>query len=95
MYIYLSFLLNTHHRYFEFNYPPTVREVSKKTHGLIPVWGFADVIESTHSGIQVGERVYGYFAPTRYLLLPVSPDDINKYYFCKSLYYNSVYQLTS
>jgi tRNA U38,U39,U40 pseudouridine synthase TruA len=68
--------------YFEFNYPPTVGQVSKKTHGLIPVWGFADVIESTHPGIRIGERVYGYLAPTRYLLLPVSEKDINKYYFC-------------
>jgi tRNA U38,U39,U40 pseudouridine synthase TruA len=70
-----------------------VSEVSKKTHGLIPVWGFADVIESTHSGIQVGERVYGYFAPTRYLLLPVSPDDINKYYFCEILCFEIDYEL--
>ena len=28
-------------------------------HGRIPVWGFADVIESKADGVAVGERVYG------------------------------------
>jgi len=30
------------------------------TTGCIPVWGFADVIESACEGISVGERFYGY-----------------------------------
>ena len=29
--------------------------------GVIPVWGFADVVESRFDGIAEGERVYGYF----------------------------------
>lgn len=29
--------------------------------GGIPVWGFATVVESTHAGVPVGERIYGYF----------------------------------
>ncbi len=29
--------------------------------GVIPVWGFATVVESTHPEVPVGERVYGYF----------------------------------
>ena len=29
--------------------------------GVIPVWGFATVTESTHPEVPVGERVYGYF----------------------------------
>ncbi len=29
--------------------------------GVIPVWGFATVTESTHEAVPVGERVYGYF----------------------------------
>ncbi len=29
--------------------------------GRIPVWGFADVVESTVEGVAVGERFYGYF----------------------------------
>lgn len=28
--------------------------------GLIPVWGFAEVVESAHDGVAVGERIYGY-----------------------------------
>jgi hypothetical protein len=29
--------------------------------GHIPVWGFADVVESSVSGVEPGERFYGYF----------------------------------
>ncbi|MEO1202273.1 MAG: DUF2855 family protein, partial [Pseudomonadota bacterium] len=29
--------------------------------GVIPVWGFAKVVESRHSGVEVGERLYGYW----------------------------------
>ena len=29
--------------------------------GSIPVWGFGTVVASTHAGVPVGERVYGYF----------------------------------
>ncbi len=41
--------------------------------GIVPVWGFGDVVQSCHPGVAVGERLYGYFpmaqtvvlAPTR------------------------------
>ncbi|MAA65915.1 MAG: hypothetical protein CL581_14210 [Alteromonadaceae bacterium] len=40
--------------------------------GVIPVWGFADVVESRAEGIPVGERLFGYFPPASYLkMLPV------------------------
>jgi len=29
--------------------------------GCIPVWGFANVIESRSEGVRVGERIYGYY----------------------------------
>lgn len=29
--------------------------------GCIPVWGFADVVQSLHPGVAVGERLYGYW----------------------------------
>ncbi|KAF8068953.1 hypothetical protein FPV67DRAFT_1561706 [Lyophyllum atratum] len=70
-----------HFRYFDFNDAPEAGEVSPRTHGLFPVWGFGTVVKSTHSKIYEGERVYGYFAPTRYLFLPVSPADVNKHAF--------------
>jgi len=35
--------------------------------GVIPVWGFADVVESQADGIPVGDRIYGYFPPTTHL----------------------------
>jgi hypothetical protein len=31
--------------------------------GILPVWGFADVVESNVEDIPVGERLYGYFPP--------------------------------
>lgn len=41
--------------------------------GVIPVWGFADVIESHHPEIAMGERLYGYFPMgTQVLLQPQS-----------------------
>ncbi len=41
--------------------------------GIVPVWGFGDVVQTRHPGVAVGERLYGYFpmaqtvvlAPTR------------------------------
>ncbi|MFK8029004.1 MAG: DUF2855 family protein [Gammaproteobacteria bacterium] len=39
--------------------------------GLIPVWGFADVIESNHADVPVGDRLYGYFPmATEWILTP-------------------------
>lgn len=32
--------------------------------GVIPVWGFGDVIASNAEGVAVGERLYGYFPPS-------------------------------
>lgn len=49
--------------------------------GPAPVWGFGEVVASSHPKVQAGERIYGYLAPSRYLLLPVSPSDVNKYAF--------------
>ena len=37
--------------------------------GIIPVWGFADVIESRADVIPVGDRVFGYFPPATHLKL--------------------------
>lgn len=29
--------------------------------GVVPVWGFGSVVQSEHPGVNVGERLYGYF----------------------------------
>ncbi len=42
--------------------------------GKIPVWGFADIVESNCEGLAVGERVYGYFPMDSHLR--VSPQSI-------------------
>jgi hypothetical protein len=55
------------HSYFDFHAAPVADGASPKTHGLFPVWGFGDVVASNHPVTKVGERVYGYFAPARYI----------------------------
>lgn len=35
--------------------------------GVVPVWGFADVVESRFDGIEVGERIYGYLPMSTHL----------------------------
>ncbi|MFT5277266.1 MAG: hypothetical protein ACI97K_001508 [Glaciecola sp.] len=37
--------------------------------GILPVWGFADVIESNNAEVPVGERLFGYFPPASHLLM--------------------------
>jgi len=35
--------------------------------GMMPVWGFAEVIESNVADVPVGDRLFGYFPPADYL----------------------------
>ena len=44
--------------------------------GRLPVWGFADVTETTVDGLEVGERIYGYFPAADELI--VQPGQITK-----------------
>ena len=37
--------------------------------GIVPVWGFADVIESSCADVVVGERFYGYFPMASHIVL--------------------------
>jgi hypothetical protein len=72
-------------RYFDFHEAPEGPGVSPSTHGVTPVWGFGTVVAtSTLPVVLLGERVYGYFAPTRFLVFPVSPSDVNRYTFAVS-----------
>ncbi|MEO1646608.1 MAG: DUF2855 family protein, partial [Chloroflexota bacterium] len=47
--------------------------------GIIPVWGFGEVIESKHADIAVGERIYGYFPMASHLI--VTAGKVNPYGF--------------
>ncbi len=49
-------------RYWEF-FP------AEEGQGVIPVWGFADVIESRCGDIAVGERLYGYYPMATHLIV--------------------------
>lgn len=44
--------------------------------GIIPVWGFADVVDSVCESIPVGERLYGYFPPAGTAIL--EPTNVNE-----------------
>jgi hypothetical protein len=37
--------------------------------GVVPVWGFGEVVQSLHPGVAVGERLYGYFPMGQQLVL--------------------------
>ena len=50
--------------------------VNEDTWGRVPVWGFADVIESTIGDVAVGERVYGYLPMGTELI--VSPGRVDE-----------------
>ena len=43
--------------------------------GIVPVWGFATVVQSLHPGITVGERLYGYWHMATQAVL--SPQRVN------------------
>jgi hypothetical protein len=47
--------------------------------GNIPVWGFAEVVESRAEGVAVGERCYGYWPMGRYLV--VQPTRVSRHGF--------------
>ena len=60
-------------RYWQF-FPAT--DNADDVWGIIPVWAFADVVESNHSEVPVGDRLYGYFPPATDLV--IQPGDITK-----------------
>ena len=37
--------------------------------GRFPLWGFADVVESSADGVEVGDRYYGYYPSSSHLLV--------------------------
>ena len=37
--------------------------------GVIPVWGFADIVESNAPDLPIGERLFGYFPPSKQLVM--------------------------
>lgn len=56
--------------YWQF-FPPADNESGEW--GILPVWGFADVVASKAEDMPVGDRFYGYFPPATYLkMLPAS-----------------------
>lgn len=48
---------------------------AKEGWGVIPVWGFAEVIESRHPEVPVADRLYGYFPMGTHLAM--APDKVS------------------
>ena len=49
---------------------------AKEGFGVVPVWGFAEVIESKAEGVHVGERFYGYYPMATHLkVMPAKVSD--------------------
>jgi hypothetical protein len=59
--------------YWQF-FPPSNNEV--KDWGILPVWGFADVVASNAEDVPIGERLFGYFPPATYLKM--TPTRVSK-----------------
>ncbi len=45
-------------------------------YGIIPVWGFAEVVASAHNEVPVGERLFGYFPTAQELVM--RPAKVNR-----------------
>ena len=55
--------------------------------GCVPVWGFADVVESRQPDIEVGERIFGYLPMATELV--VQPDAVTDLVFSDSIEHRS------
>lgn len=49
---------------------------AKDGFGNVPVWGFAEIVESNADGVSVGDRFYGYYPMSSHLIVsPAKTDD--------------------
>ena len=62
-------VMGEHLRYWQF-FPANGDE--PQNWGIIPVWGFADVVQSNSDELAVGERLFGYFPPANTLIMTPS-----------------------
>jgi len=46
---------------------------TQEGYGIIPTWGFADVVASNHPEIAVGQRYYGYYPMGTHLIVTAKP----------------------
>ena len=52
---------------------------AEEPYGIVPVWGFANVISSKNENVSEGEKFYGYFPMSKYL--KVIPKKVNTHGF--------------
>lgn len=56
-------------KYWQFFAPHSDKGEGAEQWGIIPVWGFADVVESNSDEIPIGDRLFGYFLPADELVI--------------------------
>ena len=62
--------------YWEFFAPSLAADESADEWGIVPVWGFAEIVASNNPDIHIGERSYGYFPLANFLkMLPIRVSD--------------------
>lgn len=44
---------------------------AEEPYGIIPVWGYANVVASKHDGVNLGDRFYGYFPMSKFLKVTI------------------------
>ena len=52
---------------------------TKQPYGIIPAWGYAEVVASKQEEVKVGERIYGFYPMSTYCTL--QPTNVNPYTF--------------
>ena len=52
---------------------------AEEPYGIVPVWGFADVVSSNYENISLDDRYYGYFPMSTYL--KVDPKNVKPFGF--------------
>ena len=62
--------------YWEFFAPSLAADESADEWGIVPVWGFGEIVASNNPDIHIGERSYGYFPLANFLkMLPIRVSD--------------------
>lgn len=57
---------------------------AKEGYGTVPVWGFAEIVESNADGVAVGDRFYGYYPMSSHLIVSPAKADAGGFFDSKA-----------
>jgi hypothetical protein len=69
-------------------FQPHLDAVDDLDWGIVPVWGFGEIVASNHPEIRIGERCYGYFPISNFLIM--KPIRVNDHRFVDGTYHRSM-----